>query len=97
MPIYDRQGHEIGADDLIARQGTPYMVVAADKAGEVLVLTLWIGIAIYVDGVPMIFDTVIFGGRLDGRSWEYPTEEAALAGHEMAVMTVRAAEALSLS
>jgi hypothetical protein len=39
--------------------------------------------------VPIIFETMVFGGPLDQEQWRYATKEAALAGHDQAVAAVQ--------
>jgi hypothetical protein len=51
---------------------------------------VWIGIDYRMrPGPPLIFETMIFGGPLDQTQWRWPSEEAALAGHDQAVALVR--------
>jgi hypothetical protein len=61
--------------------------------GQVRVSTIWLGLDMgftYFSqhAVPMIFETMIFGGKHDQSQWRYPTEEAAQAGHDQAVALV---------
>jgi hypothetical protein len=58
--------------------------------GPVLVSTVWIGLDMSFDvGSPLIFETMIFGGKYDQHQERYPNEEAALAGHDQALALVR--------
>lgn len=38
---------------------------------------------------PLIFETMVFGGDLDGEEWRYATEEEAVEGHRRVVELVR--------
>jgi hypothetical protein len=64
--------------------------VADDKFDDVRVSTVFIGLDHrYGDGPPLIFETLIFGGALDGEMWRYSTWDDAEVGHKMAVKRVR--------
>jgi hypothetical protein len=43
------------------------------------------------DGPPLLFETMIFGGPLDGATWRYVSWDDALVGHKAAVRKARAA------
>lgn len=64
-------------------------VTAIDDETEVS--TVWMGLDhnFFGEGPPLIFETMIFGGPLDGQRWRWPTEEAALAGHDQVVELCR--------
>jgi hypothetical protein len=60
--------------------------VANDTVGEgadrAQISTVFLGLDHqWGDGPPLIFETMVFGGRFDQSQERYPTEEAALAGH----------------
>jgi hypothetical protein len=62
--------------------------VALTELGDVTVSTVFIGIdsyAIFHGQAPQLFETMIFGGPLDMRTWRYTTWDEAEAGHENAV------------
>jgi len=68
----------------------------AHESAVVLVSTVWLGMdhsfgyaAGYTNGVPAIFETMIFGLDDDEYQERYPTESAALAGHDRALAVVR--------
>ena len=66
--------------------------VALDKVGETKVSTVFLGMNhAWDDGPPLIFETMVFGGPLDGEQEQYSTEEQAVAGH--AAMLARVKEA----
>jgi hypothetical protein len=67
--------------------------VADDMVGQVRVSTVWLGLNHnWGLGPPLIFETMVFGGTMDEDQWRYPTEAAALAGHDQVVTMVRQAE-----
>jgi hypothetical protein len=52
--------------------------------------TVWIGINLqYGVGDPLIFETMIFGGRWDQEQMRYATEAQALEGHQRVVEDLR--------
>jgi hypothetical protein len=67
--------------------------VADDMVGAVRVSTVWLGLNHnWGPGLPLFFETMVFGGTMDEDQWRYPTEAAALAGHDQVVTMVRHAE-----
>jgi hypothetical protein len=70
-----------------------YVHVGCTMIGDVEVSTVWIGIpqAGSTPERPLIFETMIFGGELDGHTWRYATEQEAELGHERTVAMARAA------
>lgn len=66
--------------------------VALTRAGlgRGLVSTVWLGLDHnwWAGGPPLIFETMIFGGPLDGELWRYSTPEQARAGHRRVVRLV---------
>lgn len=94
---FDRQGKAIPMSvwsmmlenrlDTIVQQDT----IDTD-GGPVKVSTLWLGLDMSFDlwgDTPLIFETMIFGGKHDQWQERWSTEEAALAGHDQAVALVR--------
>jgi hypothetical protein len=67
--------------------------VANDTLGAVEVSTVFLGIDhnFRATGPPVLFETLVFGGPLDGESFRYVTYDEAEAGHT--AMLVRVAEA----
>ena len=57
--------------------------LAQDFVGDVRVSTVWLGLdhRFGGGGRPLIFETMVFGGPLDGEQDRYSTEEQAMAGH----------------
>jgi hypothetical protein len=64
--------------------------VANDTIGDANISTVFLGVDHrFGDGPPLIFETMIFGGPLDGEMWRYSTWDDAETGHQMAVKRVR--------
>src|SRR5262245_16039881 len=68
--------------------------VADDRIGDIRISTVFMGLdhSYYDDDPPLIFETMIFGGELDGHMWRYSTWDDAEIGHKMAVKKVRNAD-----
>jgi len=51
------------------------------------VSTVFIGLdhRFFGDGPPLLFESMVFGGPLDGEQFRYPTWDAAAAGHALLV------------
>jgi len=90
---YDRDGRPItGTESWALRFADPaYKFVAKTMVGDAEVSTVWLGMnhAYTPDEPPLIFETMVFGGRLDQEMERYSTEEHALAGHDAMVRKVR--------
>lgn len=89
---YDRNGEPIPV--LVASEylgDEDYKRVAQDMFiyddEPVQVSTVWLGLDHnwWPDRPSLIFETMIFGGKLDLQQWRYSTEEQALAGHQDAL------------
>lgn len=63
------------------------------RATRAVVSTVWLGIdhSFSLDGPPVIFETMVFGGLLDMETHRYTTREYALIGHRAVVELVREA------
>lgn len=59
------------------------------------VSTIFLGLDhnFYANGEPVLFETMIFGGPLDGQQWRYTTYADAERGHDEAVTQARKAAA----
>lgn len=90
---YDREGQPMTMGEWSERLGDiAYKHVAVTAVGDdVEVSTVWLGLdySFGFGGPPLIFETLVFGGELDGWMDRYPTLEAAEAGHEAMVAEVR--------
>lgn len=63
--------------------------VADEKVGEVRISTVFLGLDHNFDkGDPILFETLVFGGPLDGEMDRYHTWEEAEAGHAAIVQRV---------
>lgn len=64
--------------------------VALDLIGEVRISTVFLGIDhnYYVDSPPILFETMIFGGRFNEWEERYATRAEALAGHNRVLALV---------
>ena len=67
--------------------------VAKTNVGEVEVSTVFLAIdhALMLSGPPVLWETMVFGGDLDGEQERYTSREDALAGHEAMVARVKQA------
>jgi hypothetical protein len=95
---YDRQGKPMSLWEWAnSMEAAHDRHVAEDYVGEVRVSTVWMGLDHnwLRTGLPLIFETMIFGGNHDMECWRYPTEAAALAGHDQALSLVRESERLT--
>ncbi len=63
--------------------------VAETRLGAVRISTVFLGLNYGFGGSPLWFETMIFGGGMDGVQWRYATWDEAAKGHLMAVIEVR--------
>ncbi len=69
-----------------------YNTVAFELVGDAIVSTVWLGHDFWLGpGPPRIFETMVFGGQLEGEQRRYSTQECAVIGHREMVQLVRAA------
>lgn len=68
-----------------------YKIVKQTTIGKVLISTVWLGLDhnFLLKGPPMIFETMVFKGSLDGEQERYETEEQAKTGHEEMIKRVK--------
>ena len=99
--ILDAAGEPVPTDDVTVwaawfETAAADRVIARDKdeaagPGGVLVSTVFLGLNHqWGDGPPVLWETLVFGGALDGEMNRYTSRAAALAGH--AAMCARVAE-----
>jgi hypothetical protein len=97
IEYYDRDGVPMSRSAWSAKFGDyEYKRVAMETFdGGVEVSTVWLGLNHQwnPDAPPEIFETMVFGGKLDGEQWRYATEEQAMKGHAIVVQLVLAAYA----
>lgn len=106
LGYYDRDGNRIALSAWAnmfedRQQMLDYKRVGDTYIGPARVSTVWLGLDhrmgfLWPDEAgpyrPLIFETMVFGGKLDGAYWRYSTEAEALAGHEAVSASVRTAE-----
>lgn len=65
--------------------------VAETKVGDVKISTVFLGLnhSFYPNAKPILFETMVFGGELDGEQERYCTWDEAEAGHEEMVRRVK--------
>ena len=64
--------------------------VALDNIGGVKVSTVFLGLDHSFDGAgPVLFETLVFGGPLDGEQERYATRDEAVTGHVSMVERVK--------
>lgn len=106
MPGYyvlDDDGNPVEVDDVLAwghwfERATRdrSRIVAADRdegaaPGGVLVSTVFLGLDhAFGGGPPVLWESLVFGGALDGEMARYTSRAAALAGHQSLCERVRA-------
>ena len=65
--------------------------VKLTETGESRISTVFLGLDhSFNDGPPILFETMVFGGAMDGEMDRYSTWEDAEAGHENMVVLVKA-------
>lgn len=88
---FDRDGNPLELMEwAIKMNDAEYKRVARTELGDVLVSTVWLGLDhSFGMGLPLIFETMIFGGPHDEWQDRYSTEVEALAGHERVVVALQ--------
>ena len=95
MYILDEQKNPVRCEDM-ERWGdfirvAENKVVARSEFGSVSVSTVFLGMDhSFGGGPPLLFETMIFGGKSDGYMDRYGTWQEAEAGHEAACLLVNA-------
>jgi hypothetical protein len=90
---YDREGKPISQKEWTRLMGVEdYKIVAQHQVGDSWVSTVWLGINhnFGSTGPAIIFETMVFGGRLADEMCRYATEAQAVEGHAVMVGRVRA-------
>ena len=68
--------------------------IARDYIGSTHISTVFLGLDHnFSGGDPILFETMIFGGPLDGEQWRYSTYAEAERGHKEAVRQAKVASA----
>jgi hypothetical protein len=96
-PYYILDGHAVVPASLEAFgrwfERANRVVDYTEVTSQVRVSTVFLGIdhRWLGKGPPIVFETMIFGGPLDGDQWRYSSWDDAEAGHKAAVRKARAA------
>ena len=68
-------------------------VAITDIGEEVSIITSFLALDHqWGDGSPLLYETMVFGGKLNGEQDRYSTKEEAVSGHERIVQLVKEAE-----
>ena len=91
---YGRDGKPIQQSEFFDKWSTlEYKRVAKDTVGDVEVSTVWLGRDHgWGNSEPVIFETMIFGGKYDQYQDRYTTEAEAVMGHGWIVEALRRGE-----
>lgn len=74
-------------------ENTEKRIVRKTEIKGVFVSTVFLGLDhSFSGGPPLLFETMIFGGKHNDSQWRYSTWEEALAGHERAVKLAKLAK-----
>ena len=85
---YDYDGEPITQEKWIELFGAERHV-AHTTVDDIRISTVWLGLDHGLGrGAPLIFETLVFGGKLDGAMDRYANQHAALAGHDRLVAEV---------
>jgi hypothetical protein len=84
--ILDDDGEPVSVDDgrvWAAWFETAQRVVQQDRFGTILVSTVFLGLdhRFGAPGPPVLWESMVFGGALDGEQRRYTTKADAIAGH----------------
>lgn len=89
--LEDKKAVPVSFEEWSAWFGKGNRRVARDKIGNTEVSTVFLGLDHAFGGpVPLLFETMVFGGPLDGEENRYSTWDEAVAGHETMVEKVKA-------
>lgn len=78
-----------GTFDRTVRKSEGKITLDGNNMGEITVSTVFLGIDHAVQGPPMLFETMVFGGPSDGEQDRCSTWEAAEKMHEAMVLKVK--------
>jgi hypothetical protein len=88
--MYDRKGNPISDEEWGRLRKDKRVALYEDEEKGITVSTVWLGLEHGFDnGLPIIFETMVFGGDFDGEQERYCTEEEAIAGHQKWVKAVQ--------
>jgi hypothetical protein len=87
---YDPDGNPITMDEWLVLWAERDHHIAFTEIGGAEVSTVWLGFDYsFGQGVPLIYESMVFGGPHDHTQRRYPNRDAALAGHDQLVAMVR--------
>lgn len=94
--ILDANGEPVLENDLIRwaewfEDGANRRVALTKVAPEIKVSTVFLGLDhnFSMAGPPVLWETMIFGGKHDQEMWRYRTRDEAIKGHENAVQMAK--------
>jgi len=92
--FYKLDGHDVIEVSMAEWRHDPeHSRVAKTEIDEVMVSTVFLGVNHNLAfGKPHLFETMVFGGEMDGEMQRYSTWDEALAGHEQIVAAVKGKE-----
>lgn len=96
------EGHRaVPCDDLL-KWGEWFGTVDRRVANDVLpnkieISTVFLGINLNLGRIPLLFETMVFGGTLDGEMERYPTWQDAEEGHKKWLEKVKVAEGYTIT
>jgi hypothetical protein len=88
---YDRSGKPMTMTDWAEKfDDFDYRRVALTRLEGGEVSTVWLGLNHrFGDGTPLIFETMVFGGKMDQECNRYSNEQDAIRGHQEMVNKVK--------
>ena len=91
LEVYDRQGCSVSSEEYLRLRTDPdYWKVAQTRVRGWLISTVWLGMnhSWTPGAMPLIFETMVFPPESSYEEYcvRYATEEAALAGHQEALI-----------
>jgi hypothetical protein len=87
---FDQDGNPTNRDGWLAAFAD--RLIATDFFDDIKVSTVFIGLDVGLatnSKVPLLFETMVFGGSLDGEEWHWATKKEALKGHQWVCRQVR--------
>lgn len=84
IDFWDRKGRPLTMDQYAEHMEDPeYRRIAFDEAEHASVSTIWLGLDPMGRTPPLIFETMISGGPLDGMMFRWETEDEARQKHAL--------------
>ncbi len=89
---HDKSGKEITLLEWgKLREDVNYCRIGHDKVGPFTISTVWVGLG-FGDDSEGLFETIIFGSAHED-VWKYPTEDAAIEGHNAMLYALKTTHA----